>query len=757
VGDRQPITEVMVGTWTLLIDRKGSLWVGSAGDGLRRVRDPDVIRGRKVTQFGPEAEQFTQKNGLLSDIVQALLEDREGNIWVATGRGLERFREGVFTPVETPDPGRPRFVFADRDSALWSAAFNSRGILRLAPHDRELLPTAFSVQSVAQDPAGVLWAVSGGRDLFRLEGRRFIPVPAGRSRVRKLNSITVDPTGTVWVYDEELGLLRWSGDSLGRAPPLPEGTARHSLLFGDREGRVWLGQQDRTAVLDHGRWRLFDAAAGLEPGEVNAFLEDRAGNLWVASDAGLSRFDGGRFRSLRGHQSLPGRSVYGLAEDDTGAWWVVIRTGVVRLPPGELDRALADSAYRVRFQSFDRLDGLPGLVGGGSWGPQVTRASDGRIWVATDSGVARVDPGDLQPRPPPPVLIETVRLGGRQFPPSEVGTIPPGSRDLEIDFTATSLSTPERTQFRYRLEGEDRTWREVGLRRQAYYSGLGPGAYRFRVSASHGDGVWTAPEAVWNFRVLPAWYQTLWFQSGVVLLIGGVGAAAAVLVQRRRHLRSQRALKAHYEVTLAERARIAQDLHDTLLQGFAGVTLQLKAAEQALPEDAGAAAEALQRVQRLAQISLREARERVWDLHGPDLDGDLPAVLEGSARERIGGSGIELTVVTTGRLRRLSPLVEDTAFRIGREAVANAVGHAQARHIDIRVEFGATALRLEVRDDGRGFTPEEAEAARRRGHFGLSGARERAARMGGRCDVLARPEGGTIVTLELPLAEPSGS
>jgi signal transduction histidine kinase/ligand-binding sensor domain-containing protein len=750
VGDRSPITELILGSLTLLIDRKGSLWFGTLGDGLGRIIDPTRIRGRKVDGFGVEAERFTQKDGLLSDVVHTLLEDREGNIWVGSDRGLERFREGAFAPVATPGSVRPRFVFASRDTAIWTAAFSRHGVLRLGPGGPETVPTEFFATNLVQDRAGVLWSVYGDK-VFRLQGRRFVPVPLGRSDIGQFSDITADPDGTVWVFDEKLGLLRLTPDGLASVAPLHQTTFPRASLFSDRNGRIWVGQRNRVALYDHGRVSLFAAAQGLPTGRARSFLQDRAGNVWVGGDAGVSKIEGVRVRSLPDHQGGALRSVYGLAEDEAGAWWVVTRTGVHLLPPGELDRALADSSHVIRHRTFDALDGLPGMVTGGNPGPQVIRAPDGRIWVATDSGVAGVDPRNLPRGAAPAVLIEAVRVNGRELSPSEDLAIPPRSHDLEIDYTATSLSVPERIQFRYRLEGEDQAWHSVGTRRRAYYTRLGPGAYRFRVMASNADGEWSETEAGWSFRILPAWYQTLWFKAAAVLLIGGLGAAAAALIQRRRHLRAQETLKGRYEATLAERARIAQDLHDTLLQGFAGVTLQLKAAELALPEQPDVAAETILRVQRLARESLREARERVWDLREAELGrDDLAAALEGLARERTAGTGIEVSVTNGGERRPLARSVEDAAFRIGREAVANAVRHAEPRRIEIHLEFGATTLRLEVRDDGRGFTAEEAEEARRRGHFGLSGSQERARGVGGRCDVLARPGGGTIVALELP-------
>jgi signal transduction histidine kinase/ligand-binding sensor domain-containing protein len=754
VNDTEPVSELIIGAWTLLFDRKGSLWIGTGGDGLRRVVDPARIRGRKIGSFSREAEHFTQKDGLQSDIVYAMLEDREGNVWVGTTRGLERFREGAFTPIVTPGSVRARYVYATRDSSVLSATQNVFAVFRLRAGRQDTLPVGrdtFVTDDLFEDSSRVLWSVTP-TGVLRWRGRQFAPIRLRHSDAQRLTDITVDRAG-IWVFDEALGLLRLSGDSLIQVAQLPPPAAR-GTLHSDRQGRIWISQPNRVALYDRRRLRLFGPADGVGSGVFGGVFEDRSGTIWAVTDGGISRFESGRFRKLTPRQLAGGRAIYGVAEDDEGAWWIATDREVRRLPRGELDRAIADSAYTVRYRGFGALDGLPGMIIKVQGGSIITRGADGRIWVATDSVLASVDPRRLPTGPAPPVLIEAVRIGDRELAPSEAMRIPPRSRDLQIDYTATSLSTPERVQFRYRLDGEDHTWRDVGTRRSAYYTGLAPGTYRFRVIASNGDGVWNEQGAGLSFRVLPAWYQAAWFRVCVILLIGGIGAIAAALVQRRRHLRSQEALRSQYEATLAERARIAQDLHDTLLQGFAGVTLQLKTAELALPEQPDVAAETILRVQRLARESLREARERVWDMRDTGRAGDLPAALAGLARERTAGTGIEVAVATTGEGRRLTRGIEDAAFRIGREAIGNAVRHAAARRIEINVEFGATTFRLEVRDDGRGFTLQDAEEARRNGHFGLSGARERAARMGGVCEVRPRLEGGTVVAVELPLDQP---
>jgi signal transduction histidine kinase/streptogramin lyase len=752
VGEATPVTEVKVGAYSLLIDRKGSLWIGSRGDGLRRVPEPSRIRGSVVAQFGPEAEQYTEKDGLLSNVIWDLLEDREGNVWVASDRGLERFREGSLVPYTTRGGLRPRGVFPDRDSSVWISAFATKEITRIGPRGRDDVhePPCWCYR-MAQDTSGDVWAFA---DTFvvRFHGLTPSKVALEGGRLLAIDAIAIDPSGTIWLTDQAMGLVRIVHGRLDPVAPARE-IGRFTALFSDRTGRIWVGSEGRVVLYDHGTLRLFGASEGVKAGQITDLYEDRGGNVWAVGAGGIHKLEGARFRTLSEHQVLPGRAVFGITEDDLGAWWLATRSGLLRLEPGELARAFADSSHILRYRLFDRLDGLPGAVAMTKL-PVLARSANGLIWVGADEGVASIDPrnlgaGDLALN----VLVETVRIDGRELAPADLATIPAGSSALEVDYTATALAFPERVQFRYRLEGTDPEWREVGTRRRAYYTGLRPGSYRFRVGASNGDGNWIEAGAPWSFRVLPAWYQTLWFRALVVLLIGGLGGLVATLVQRRRHLRSQAELKRQYEIILAERARIAQELHDTLLQGFAGITLQLKAAEVALPEEPDVAAETLIRVQRLARESLREARNRVWDMREPAAsDADLPTALKAAAQERTAGLAMEVSVTTSGSPRRLPRPLEDAAFRIGREAIVNAVRHAEARRIEIHLDFRPSALCLEVRDDGRGFGSLQAEEARKQGHFGLSGIRDRVIHLGGRYEVHPRPGGGTIVAVELPLA-----
>jgi signal transduction histidine kinase/ligand-binding sensor domain-containing protein len=750
VGDASPVSEVKVGAYSMLIDRKGSLWIGTRGDGLRRVRDPTAIRGRAVAQFGPEAEQFTESDGLLSNVIWDLLEDREGNIWVSSDRGLERFREGDLVPYTTRGGLRPRGVFANRDSSVWISAFATKEITRIGPRGRDDVhePPCWCYR-MAQDSLGDVWAFEDTM-IVRFHGLTPKRVALQGQQVLAPDAMAIDPSGTIWLTDQSVGLTRIVRNRLDPVAPASE-IGRFTALFSDRAGRIWVGSEGKVILYDHAKLTVFGTAEGVKAGQISDLYEDRSGTIWAVGAGGIHKFERGQFRTFSERQDFPGRAVFGITEDDTGAWWLASRAGLLRLEPNELARAFADTSHILRYRVFDRLDGLPGAIGMTKL-KVLTRSADGKIWVAADEGVASIDPQNLGGNDVAlNVLVESARIDGREMAASDLTTIPAGSSSLEIDYTATALSFPERVQFRYRLEGADPAWREVGTRRRAYYTDPRPASYRFRVSANNGDGKWVET-ATWSFRVLPAWHQTLWFRGSVVLLIGSVGGLIVALAQRSRHDRAQAELKRQYEIALGERVRVAEDLHDTLLQGFAGINLQLIAAELAIPNQPEVAAATLVRVQRLTEESLREARERVWEMRGAVMASeDLATALATIARDRTAGLSIAVEVTTTGTLRRLPPAIEDASFRIGREAIVNVVNHAEATRIEIHLDFRATTFNLEVRDNGRGVSPNEAAEARKRGHFGLSSIQNRASEIGGRCEVRPRPGGGTIVALELPL------
>ncbi len=728
-------------------DAAGDVWLGTVGMGVLRWH-----AGR--------LEQFDRRDGLSRNQVTSLLVDSEGSVWVGTRGGLDRLRRGAVATF-TPRNGGP--PFADPGALLWergrfvvggATTGLVAGLLGAwAPLPGAEAAARGKIWTIAQGKSGI-WI--GGDDTLKLYRTGAAPrAYTARDGLagKWMLAVAEDSLERVWVGTNQ-GLFRLTRGrvrAFSASDGLPDGYVR--TLVVDRRGAVWAGTNRGIARVVGDSVKSWGLADGLAGPLVFTIRESQDGSIWIGTSGGLTRVRDGRLASFRAEQGLTGEMVIAI-EEAGGDLWIDTGSGISRVPLTDLDAVADGRAARVRATTFGTRDGLPSteVVAGAQ--PLSARTPDGRLWFSTAAGLAVIDPRNLGGNDVAlNVLVETVRIDGRELAPSDLTAIPAGSSALEIDYTATGLSFPERVQFRYRLEGVDPSWREVGTRRRAYYTDLGPGSYHFRVSANTGDGHWIETGTRWSFRVLPAWYQTLWSRALAFLLISSLGGLVVALAQRRRHARAQGELKRQYEAALAERTRVAEDLHDTLLQGFAGINLQLIAAELAIPRQPDVAAATLVRVQRLTEESLREARERVWEMRDAALaSDDLATALETIARDRTAGMPVEVEVTTTGNSRRLPPSVLDASFRIGREAIVNSVRHAEASRIEIDLDFRPNTFYLEVRDNGRGVSPNQAAGARKAGHFGVSSIQNRASLMGGRCEVRPRPSGGTIVALELPLA-----
>jgi signal transduction histidine kinase len=440
-------------------------------------------------------------------------------------------------------------------------------------------------------------------------------------------------------------------------------------------------------------------------------------------------------------------------ETADGDLWVHDADGVAHVPAGEARQALRDSTYRPRADRFDARDRLDGPATT-NVAPSAVEGTDGRIWFAYVGGVASVDPAHL-PRNgvPPPITIRGIRAGEREYSASGQIALPARTTGLTIAYTAASLDIPERVRFRYRLSGLDTAWQDVGARREAVYTNLGPGDYRFQVIAANADGVWNETGATLDFVIPPTFVQTRLFLA--LCAMGAAGALWLLLAWRQRRVTA--AIHARFDATLAERTRIAQELHDTLLQGFGSVALQVHAARRLVGTQPQQLTEVLDQAAAVADATLREARHAVWEMRAPELDElDLPGALRAAAYDAVGSEPIRLSVAVHGAPRHLPPAAEVAALRIGREAVTNSVRHAGCKTVDVTLAYGPGTLTVKVCDDGRGLSPESIDRARRNGHWGLIGMRERAAAAGGYLEIAAVDGGGTSVIAVLPTDEASG-
>jgi signal transduction histidine kinase len=461
------------------------------------------------------------------------------------------------------------------------------------------------------------------------------------------------------------------------------------------------------------------------------------------------RYDGARFLPLA-VASGPLRGVTGIVETADGDLWLNGIGGVRHVRAAEIQSAMRDPRYVASDERFDFHDGLPGEPPQLRPLPSAIQGTDGRLWFLTTSSVAWLDPAHIRRNPiPPPVEIRALAAGGRQYRPLGRVDLPPRTTALQIGYTALSLGVPDRVQFRYRLIGSDTTWVEAGRRREAFYTNLGPGSYRFQVIAANEDGVWNEVGAAFELAIPPTVTQSRWFLAVWMAALGGL--VWLVYLARVRQIAG--GLRARYQAALVERTRIAQDLHDTLLQGFTGITLQLRAIQRVLAQRPQESAEALKGVLASADTALRDARHMIWDMRAVELEGqDLADALEHAARTMT-GSATELVLTVTGHRRGLPLAVETTALRIGREAVLNAVKHAAPGRVKVDLEYWPRVLTLRVSDDGTGIAQEAMEAAARGEHWGLAGMRDRAQRAGGTLEISSEPGRGTVVSVSLPIGE----
>jgi signal transduction histidine kinase/ligand-binding sensor domain-containing protein len=733
----------------ILIDRSGALW-------LARPHHGGIERFWPRPPWGAvrRAESQRLTAGLSSNVVVKWLEDREGNVWIGTTGGLDRFRRAKLNRVELPGL-QENIALAPADSgALWVGSAG-RHLLHVGDGIREFPEVVRPVEMAYRDPAGVIW-IGSPFGLWRSARGRFVRV--GLPDVDNLGpqAATQDGAGNLWVSLVRSGVYQRTGERwtpFGDHANLPREPA--IVLTTDDTGRTWFGYTaSRVALLQDDTVRLYTEEDGLSVGNVLA-IHVRGPHIWVGGEFGLALLVEGRFRPVTGRNGTEFRGTSGIVETPDGEVWLHGAIGITRIPAVEVGRVMQDSTYQVENERLDFRDGLDGTAPQIRPQPTVIAGSDGRLWFATTVNVAWLDPRAVPRNPvPPPVVIRRLAAGNKSYPIGPDLTLPVHTTALRIDYTALSLSIPERVRFRYQLIGSDTAWQEAGGRREAFYTNLAPGSYRFRVIAANDDGVWNQAGAAFDFTIPPSFTQTRWFLAVWVAALGGL-IWLAYLIRVRQVAGG---LRLRYQAALAERTRIAQELHDTLLQGFTGITLQLRAIERVLAQRPKESAEALKNVLASADTALRDARHMIWDMRAVELEGrDLAEALEVAARHTMADASAELRFTVHGDRRRLPLAVETTALRIGREAVLNAVNHAAPRTVEVNLEFGPRSLTLRVVDDGTGIPPGAVDAAAVGEHLGIAGMLDRAQRGGGTLDITSEPGGGTTVSVSLPIREPTAT
>jgi signal transduction histidine kinase/ligand-binding sensor domain-containing protein len=731
---------------SILRDRDGGLWIGTIDRGLVHVHHGRV-------------DVFAKSDGLSGDFIFRIFEDREGNIWVATLDGLDRFRDLAVSTISTRQGlthAAVQSVLVAKDHSVWLATLNGlnrweNGKVTVYRKSHGLQDDV--TQSLYQDSRGRVW-VSTRRGIAFFENGRFTPVngvPGG------VEAFAEDTAGNLWV--SQIGsLFRLREKSVVEQiawTKLGQKEVARSLVPDPIDGGVWLAFTGAVLRLQGGQIRAsYSVADGLGAGHIRDLQRDRQGALWASTENGASRLKDGRVATLTSRNGLPCDDAQWVMEDDDQSVWLYMECGLVRVRRKELD-AWADAASheparRIGATLFDTSDGVRSHDGTTGCSPSVAKSADGRLWFLPWDGVSVINPARLPFNAlPPPVHIERITADRQIFAVSPNATaslrLPPRLRDLEIDYTALSLVGPEKVRFRYKLEGRDPDWHDVGTRRQAFYGDLAPGHYRFRVSASNNSGVWNEAGAFVDFAVAPAYYQTAWFQF---LIVGAALALlAALYLGHVRQVAKQ--LNVRFEERLTERTRIAQELHDTLLQGFVSASMQLHVAVEHLPEDSPAKS-SLGRVLDLMARVTKEGRNAVRGLRAASSTADdLERALLGIPEELAVSLEASYRVISQGEPRLLIPMIRDEVYRIAREAVVNAFRHSGATSIEVEVGYLPRELRVFVRDDGRGIA-QPALDSQSDGHWGITGMRERARAVGASVKIRSRPAAGTEVELIVP-------
>jgi signal transduction histidine kinase/ligand-binding sensor domain-containing protein len=756
-------------------DRSGARWFCTSS-GVARVVNGSI-------------QKFAPYGGSIGAAAYRIYEDPQGSLWVNKGAGM--FRASA-AGLEKIAPGvHARYLYADPDGDLWVAT-GSEGLLRFSDRTFKMytsadgLPAPNIPMAVLATHDGTLWVGSNCGGLSRFDGKRFKTYAEKDGLVNScVWSLAEDANQDLWIGTWGGGLMRFRNGRFTQystAQGLASGIVLS--LAPAQDGSLWIATTEGLSHMVDGRFRNYTVADGLSSDRILAVVQDRGGGIWAGTDAGVDHLMGVRFVPVRGGTE-EGEVPYGpLHEDSFGNlyafslvngisriadnrfvsvnaalqpsgmvesadhdFWLSGRDGIYRVASGELKRAELDPDSPVNYTSYGRADGL-NTRECTTGQPNIAITPDGKLWVGTLKGLAMLDlRGQRKKNHKPAIVMEEVDVGKTKRNPGSELVLEPGKAHVDLHFTAVDLASPENVRMQYRLDGVDAAWFDADSTRTATYTDIPVGVHAFHIRASNGDGVWDRQGVVYNVTQRPFFYQTLTFRLAAVM-----AAILLLVVLYQLRLRQAAArLNVRLEERLAERERIARDLHDTLLQGFQGLILRFHDAMMSIPEPEPARQMMESALDRADEV-MSEGRDRVVDLHASlDKSGDLAQSLARAGDDIAGGSEVTISVTSEGKVQTLDPVALDEIYCLGREAMVNAFRHSQGRSIEVEVDYASWELRLRIRDDGRGIDPKILEVGRA-GHIGLASMRERAERVGGQLEIISGPGAGTEIELKVPAA-----
>ena len=743
-----------IGAWKILRDREGSLWFATGGQGLVHVHDGRV-------------DQFTVLDGLAASAPKSIFQDQEGSVWVTSTDSLDQFAKPAVPRITIKQgllSNLVASVVSRRDGTTWIATDAGLSELpgnRLIGSNTSL--SGHAINSLFETSNGrLLVSVDIPNGMIWLEDGKIVPlrVQSGENTFE----IAEDHQGDLWIMNRESGLLHLRGDGSLVASFSRDvlGLPASTVAFDPKRNGLWLSSARGELVFFKNGTVVerYGAQDGLTVGVLRDLQVDGDGAVWVSTQSGLARLMDGKIAVLGQKNGLPCDAVHWMRHDDDQNVWLYTKCGLVSFSDKDLSSWIAQPSHVVTIRSYlDNTEGVENTTYGGWYTPQTAKTPDGRILFAMTSGLGILDPRDLhQNTLPPPVYVEEVTVDGREINLASQVSLPKRARTLHFAFTALSLVAPRKVRFRYRLEGYDKDWSGPVSVREATYTNLPPGDYQFRVIACNNDGVWNETGAQLAFTIPPAFTQSIWFK--VICLLGFAGFVYSAYRFRVRQVTLQ--LRGRMYERLAERERIARDLHDTFFQGIQGLLLRFHTATSQLSKEEPVRRIFEETLKQSDQVML-EGRELVLDLRATASEQkDLPKAFSDFGEGMRKGSSCDFKVVVNGAIRSLHPVVFEELFKIGKEALGNAFRHSGAHSIEAELNYERSELRIRIRDDGTGIDSEILRQGHREGHFGLPGMRERAQRVGAHLDVWSGSGAGTEVELRIAAriayaSEPNGS
>lgn len=763
----------------LLAREDGSIWVGT-DNGLVKLKDN-------------QERLFTVGDGLADDTVLSLAAGSEDCLWIGTKEGFSRMVGGKFESFRTDEGLSQSTVLAmleDREGSLWVGTkhglnqFTDRRAVIFTT--REGLPSN-DIGPVLQDSQGKIWVGTLGAGLSSYDGERFVTLTTLSDGLPsdRIYALAESADGVLWVGTDR-GLSRVRNGKVEATFTRNEGLPSDFILclLSDHKSQIWAGtsqgvamlrdgrfeqpkgdsdalsipihslveQRDQTLLLAGGDGRLFRYANdelrafrpdGLPPDDVSALHVDGHGMLWLGTtDKGLFLVDGSKLRHFETKDGLFDDEIFAIVSDEHDRLWMACGRGVFYVSRDQLMAYEPGKSKPLESSPFTPTDSSRTIECRGGVRPAMWTMKDGSIWCSTVRGVIVIDPQRInRVLPPTPLVVDEVLVNGRYFSPDKISDSLVGNTNVEFRYAALSFVAPTRTTYQYKLDGFDKDWVDAGARREAFYTNLPPGTYQFHVRCRTFNGDFGEAQSFPPFTVLPHFYQRTWFFPLCAILIGLSGWGLYRMRVRR--------IKDQMRAVVSERSRIARELHDTLIQGFSGVTMQMQALATRLPTNDER--ENLQEIIRDAGVCLRDARRSVAGLRRePEGQSSLATAITHAAKQLTETHDVHLNLHVRRDLPALPLDVEYNLLRIAQEAILNSIKHSGANTIEVSLERAADEIQLAITDDGNGFMESGGNGAAL-GHYGLVGMRERAMQIGADFNLDSEPGRGTRISVNMPI------